>query len=90
MNGEVNFLGVRPCDQLPKTIIRKLPAMLVINTHPSYMPGEHWLAIYITENKHGLFFDSFGHSPTLFSSGNQSFSLKKLRGGVPFGGPSAK
>lgn len=57
-----NFVGVLACDQLPKNI-SKYPTMLIVNTHPSFMPGEHWVAIYITKDKDGYFFDSFGHSP---------------------------
>ena len=73
---DTNFLGVRPCDQLPKTVVCKLPAMLVVNTDPSDKPGQHWLGIYITENKHGLFFDSFGHPPSFFPQEINHFLLK--------------
>lgn len=38
--------------------------MLVVNTHPSNMPGEHWLGVYFTKQGHGYFFDSFGNPPT--------------------------
>ena len=58
-----NFLGVLASDQLPKQDLVKLPAMAIINTHPSTKPGEHWLAIFISSKKHGYFFDSFGNSP---------------------------
>ena len=51
------------CDELPKYNGCKLPAMLIVNTHLSTMPGEHWLAIYITKHKQGFFFDSFGNPP---------------------------
>jgi len=57
------FLGVLPCDHLPKSTLTKLPAMVLINTHPSGLPGEHWLAIYINEDRVGCFFDSFGNKP---------------------------
>lgn len=59
----VHFIGVIPCDYLAKTPLRKLPAMAIINTHPSGLPGEHWLAIYINEVGVGCFFDSFGNKP---------------------------
>lgn len=62
ING-TNFLGVLACDQLSNHKGTAFPAMLVVNTHPSNMPGEHWLAIYITKQKHGYFFDSFGNPP---------------------------
>jgi len=39
---------------------------LVSNTHPSDMPGEHWVVIYISDNgDYGEFFDSFGRPSTV-------------------------
>ena len=34
--------------------------------HTSDLPGEHWLAVYITEDRVGCFFDSFGNPPERF------------------------
>lgn len=48
-----HFLGVLPCDQ----------SMTIINTHPSELPGEHWLAVYFTREGTACFFDSFGNPP---------------------------
>ncbi len=62
ING-TDFLGVLACDQLSKCNVCKYPAMLVVNTHPSNLPGEHWLTIYITKHRQGCFFDSFGNPP---------------------------
>lgn len=59
-----HFLGVLACDQLPKRAVQKLPSSVIINTHSSDLPGEHWLAVYITEDRVGCFFDSFGNSPS--------------------------
>lgn len=59
----IHSLGVIPYDYLPIEPLRKLPSVVILNTHPSGMPGEHWLAIYINENSVGCFFDSFGNSP---------------------------
>ena len=75
ING-TEFLGVLACDQLPKNHVCKFPAMLVVNTHPSNMPGEHWLAIYISKNKHGYFFDSFGNPPDNFPAEINNFVMK--------------
>ncbi len=36
------FLGVLPCDYLPKTPLKDLPAMVIFNTDPSTEPGQHW------------------------------------------------
>lgn len=58
-----HFLGVLPCDHLPKESLRTLPTSAIINTHPSHLPGEHWLAIYINKDGSAFFFDSFGNSP---------------------------
>lgn len=58
-----HFLGVLPCDYLPKAPLRILPSMFVINTHTSQLPGEHWVAIYINKNHVGCFYDSFGNKP---------------------------
>lgn len=58
-----HFLGVLPCDYLPKDPIRTLPTAVIINTHPSHLPGEHWVAIYINKFGSAFFFDSFGNSP---------------------------
>ena len=56
-----HFDGVFSSDRLPPN-----PRMLVSNTHPSDMPGEHWVVIYISDNgDYGEFFDSFGRPPTI-------------------------
>lgn len=58
-----HFLGVLASDQLPNGPIARLPALTIINTHPSTKSGEHWLAVYITGDGVGRFFDSFGNKP---------------------------
>jgi hypothetical protein len=55
------FLGVFPRDILPS--IKTLPVGLIINTHPSGKPGEHWLAVYIDSDGFGDYFDSYGNEP---------------------------
>lgn len=55
------FVGVFPCDRLPK--IRAFPASLIINNKPASDPGEHWVAIHIDENRHGQYFDPYGFDP---------------------------
>jgi hypothetical protein len=65
-------LGVFPADLLPTIKIKKLPAVLICNSDPSTLPGTHWLAIYLYKNKNNIltvdFFDSFGRSPSHYSS----------------------
>lgn len=63
MTCNTHFLGVLPSDQLPKKSLRNLPAFCIINTHPSNMPGEHWIATYLSQDGPACFFDSFGNPP---------------------------
>nr|DAC81397.1 TPA_asm: adenain [Pimephales minnow adintovirus] len=63
MTCKTNFLGVLPCDQLPKKPVRTLPTMAIVNTDPAGLPGEHWLAVYLPEQGPACFFDSFGNPP---------------------------
>ena len=39
------FVGVFARDQLP--VVRRRPALMVVNTDPSTKPCEHWTAIYL-------------------------------------------
>ena len=56
----IHLLGVLASDQLPKKVIDYVPAVAIINTEPSTMGGEHWLAVFINKNREGFFFDSYG------------------------------
>jgi hypothetical protein len=58
------FKAVLPRDFLPTRV--QYPSAYIVNTHPSYKRGEHWLAIYYDENGKGIFFDSFGMSPAFY------------------------
>ena len=58
------FRGVFACDQLPTRYVPR-PSAFVVNTDPSNKPGQHWVAIYITQNGEGEYFDSYGQKPTL-------------------------
>ena len=53
------FVGVFASDELD-FVVQKRPACLIVNTDPSYMPGTHWIAIYIDARGNGHYFDSFG------------------------------
>ena len=55
------FKGVYPLDKLPDII--KLPINIIINTDPSYMPGEHWVSLSINKDCYGEYFDSLGLPP---------------------------
>ncbi len=39
------------------------PLYIICNTAPTWSRGEHWIAIYIINNKYGEFFDSYGREP---------------------------
>ena len=56
------FKGVYARDQLA-ALKTQSPACYVVNTHPITSPGEHWIAIYVTNNRNGVYFDSFGLAP---------------------------
>ena len=58
------FRGTYPIDKLPTRV--NYPSCFVINNQPSYKNGEHWVAVYFTKDKKGIFFDSFGKSPTFY------------------------
>lgn len=54
--------GVYSADKLPKAI-KNLPTAFVANTDPSHKPGQHWIAVYISEDGNGEYFDSYGQPP---------------------------
>ena len=43
------------------------PSASVINTDPSTKPGQHWVAVYITRDGVGEYFDSYRQPPSLSS-----------------------
>ncbi len=56
------FVGTFPRDLLPEKVNFR-PAALVLNTDTSDKPGTHWVAIFLTTNGDGEYFDSFGFPP---------------------------
>ena len=59
--GEV-FRGVYAIDQIA-SLKPSAPSAYVFNTKPTGSSGEHWLAVYIMENRKAVYFDSFGFRP---------------------------
>ena len=55
------FKGVYSSDMIP--YFKDLPVNFIVNTDPSYKPGEHWVVISIDKTGHGIYFDSFGLPP---------------------------
>ena len=58
---EKYFVGVFAIDKLPKRV--PYPCCIIANTQPSGHPGEHWVALYIDEQKRGNYFCSYGQTP---------------------------
>jgi len=55
------FRGVYALDELPKQNDKR-PALYVVNSEPSCMKGEHWIAIYFPKQGLPEFFDSFART----------------------------
>ena len=68
------FTDVLPSDRLPREI-RKRSRGYILNTDASDMPGSHWIAMYLTEDGNGEFWDSYGQAPGFY---NQNFTLNFL------------
>lgn len=51
------FLGVFALDGLPQHLPH-LPILLIVNTDTKNLPGQHWKAIYISNERQGEVFDS--------------------------------
>lgn len=54
------FIGTYPIDKLPKKYINQRPLGLIINLDQSYLPGSHWIALFIDDNNIAWYFDSYG------------------------------
>lgn len=62
---KTDFQGVHALDRL-KSVKLRYPCALVVNTDPSYLPGEHWVAIFLNASRHGEYFDSYGLPPSIY------------------------
>ena len=56
------FSGVFAADDYE---ITKIPGFLVLNTHERNKTGEHWVCLYVNENR-SEFFDSLGLPPLYY------------------------
>ena len=61
------FKQVVPRDKLPNVPRLGYPSAFVINTQPSNMRGEHWLAVYYDKQGFCTFFDSYGMRPSFYN-----------------------
>ena len=59
--GAKYYRGCFPSDQLQHPF--KYPAALIVNEDPSFLPGSHWVSIFIKNQKEAYYFDSFGREP---------------------------
>jgi hypothetical protein len=57
--------GVFPIDKLPTNIYPY--KMLLMNTDPAFLPGKHWVCMFIPNNGPSEFFDSIGKNPYQYS-----------------------
>ena len=57
------FGGCLPSDKLCGLGVVSLPCAYVCNYDPSHLPGTHWVAIYISDDRKGYFFCPFGLEP---------------------------
>lgn len=54
----VRTKGVFPADQIP--LVWTHPTAIVANTDDHTKSGSHWVAFYVNDAGHGVYFDSFG------------------------------
>ena len=56
-----NFRGVYARNRLPRDL--NTPCSLIFNTDPDTGPGQHWIAFYMNEERHGEYYDPYGLPP---------------------------
>lgn len=61
-----HVIGVFPADHLPEHV-KNTPCGFIVNTDPSFLPGKHWVAFFVSSAYHGEFFDSYGHEPLFYN-----------------------
>ena len=59
------FLGVFASNELPSKI-PIYPSGLIANTDPNNKPGQHWVAMFLEEDKEE-FFDTYGLPPNFYT-----------------------
>lgn len=62
LHSERKFIGAFPSNRIPTKKLRP-PYGIIVNCDRDDQPGSHWVAIYVTPNGHGEYFDSFGREP---------------------------
>ena len=68
-------------DQLPSYAI---PGAYIINTDPSYLPGQHWIALFVSSGGVVNYFDSYGRPPPVdlrhILPSHYTWNTRKLQG----------
>lgn len=64
------FMGVFPCDRLPKNIPQNKTIAIIANTDPAHKSGQHWVAYFYSKTC-VYYFDSYGKPP-------KSYALRKM------------
>jgi hypothetical protein len=74
------FAGFSSPD-LPIPTLKKLPAIVFLNTALSYTPGEHWCVACFAKDGSCDFFDPYGRSPTVYylTPGLLDACMKEIR-----------
>ena len=60
-----HYDGIYAVDKLGD--IKHRPHMIIVNTDPHYMPGQHWLLLNFIDNGTVEMFDSLGKDMTMYS-----------------------
>ena len=74
-----HFHGIFARDQVPTCL---MPGFFIWNNDLYSGKGEHWLAVFVSDNYKVEFFDSFGHSPQYYGwniKGDVDFNKKSLQ-----------
>lgn len=58
------FIGVFSADKIPENFSpHRLPCCFIANTDPSWLPGSHWVCVFLDKNGNIEYFDSYGRMP---------------------------
>lgn len=58
------YLNAYVCASNRLPLFTSKPVYIISNLDPDYKPGSHWIAIHITNEGYGEYFDSYGRKPT--------------------------
>ena len=67
MKTRQSFAGVYPIDKLPQ-FVSQHPIFMIVNTRTHNLEGEHWICVFINEERQGEVFDSLAQAPNTMST----------------------